>query len=198
MPVLTPSEMPAGDVYFLMTALVVPRPIAWVSTRSVNGVVNLAPFSYYQMVSQDPATVQVTFAGRKDSLVNIEATGEFVVNTVDRAHLAAMNATAVDAPAGVEEPALAEIPMTASEVVGPPRVADAPAAFECRFAQRVTVGSNTMVFGTVLAVHLADRLWRDGRVDQDALDPVGRLSGSRYVVGGEAVDIPRPSWADRA
>jgi len=90
--------MPAADVHHLMSALVVPRPIAWVSTRSPDGIANLAPFSWYQMVSQSPATVQVTFAGRKDSLVNIEATGDLVVNTVDRAHLESMNETAVTRP----------------------------------------------------------------------------------------------------
>ena len=198
MPSFSPDDMAAADVYHLMTALVVPRPIAWVSTRSADGVANLAPFSYFQMVSQDPATLQVTFSGRKDSLVNIEQTREFVVNVVDRANLEAMNATAVDAPATVEEMVLAGIAMADSSVVAPQRVADAPAALECRFADSIVFGSNTVVFGRVVAVQVADRLWRNGRVDQDALDAVGRAAGSRYVVGGDPVDLRRPSWADRA
>lgn len=197
MPFFEPDSMPATDVYHLMSALVVPRPIAWVSTRSPEGVANLAPFSWYQMVSQSPATVQVTFAGRKDSLVNIEATGEFVVNTVDRAHLEAMNETAVDAPAHLEEPVLAGVAMTASSVVGPQRVASAPAAMECRLEQTVVFGSSTVVFGRVVAVHVADHLWRDGRVDQTALDAVGRAAGSRYLVGAEPLDLARPSWGTR-
>ncbi len=82
-------------------------------------------------------------------------------------------------------------------VVAPQRVADAPAALECRFAESVRFGSNTVVFGRVVAVHVADRLWRSGRVDQDALDAVDRAAGSRYIVGGEPVDLRRPIWADR-
>jgi len=155
-----PDSMPAADVYQLMSALVVPRPIAWVSTRSPSGVDHLAPFSWYQIVSEDPATVQVTFTGRKDSLVHIEATGEFVVNTVDRAQPEAMNETAVDAPADLEEPVLAGVTMTASDLVGPRRVASAPAAMECRLDRTLVVGSSTVVFGRVVAVHVARHLWR--------------------------------------
>lgn len=193
---LAPDQWATSDVYFLMTALVVPRPIAWVSTVAADGTRNVAPHSYFNLVATDPPHVAVSSIGIKDTLTNVRATGEFVVNLVTGGVLEEMNATAADLPRGEDEFAWFDIADAPSTVVGAPRVRDAVAHLECRAVDEVQVGNGNLMIGEVVHVHVATDVWREGRVDPQLLDPVCRLSGSLYAGLGEITRLPRPRWDD--
>lgn len=193
---VAPGDWSVRELYLLLTGLVVPRPVAWVSTLAADGTRNLAPHSYFNLVAHDPPHVMIGSSGRKDTLTNIEATDEFVVNVTTEHVLEAMNATAVDAPPEVDEFALVGVTPAPSRTVAPPRVAEALAHLECRLAQVVPVGGGHLVLGAVTHVHVDRRVWRDGRVDPALLQPVLRLAGSQYATLGELVRLPRPGWAD--
>lgn len=192
---IDPATLPPRDVYALLTSIVVPRPIAWVSTCSTDGVRNLAPHSYYNIISSEPPIVHFTSSGEKDTLRNARATGEFVVNVVSRPLLAQMNVTAADLPAGEDEFSWAELESTPSTAVAPPRVARAPAALECRLHSTLSIGNGTMVFGEVVRVHLADGVLRDGRADPVALAAVGRLALSGYSSTADPFFLDRATYA---
>lgn len=196
MPNFDPDDLAPREAYHLLTSLVVPRPIAWVSTLSVDGARNLAPHSYFNIISSAPPIVHFTSAGVKDTLRNVRATGEFVVNVVSRDLLEAMNTTAADFPTGEDEFAWADLEAAASATVAPPRVARAKAALECRVRDVLSMGNGTMVFGDVTCFHVADEVWHDGRVDPVVLEPVGRLSGTGYTLVKDLHHLPRPVWGD--
>jgi flavin reductase (DIM6/NTAB) family NADH-FMN oxidoreductase RutF len=194
MPELDPADLEPRAVYFLLTSLVVPRPIAWVSSLSAEGARNLAPHSYFNIVSSNPPVVHFTSTGVKDSLRNVRATGEFVVNVVSEELVEPMNLTATDFPPEEDEFAWARLDAAESVVVKPPRVAAAKAALECRVRDILSIGNGNMVFGDVVHVHVDDAVWADGRVDPGLLQPVGRLSGWNYAPVRDVLRIPRPSW----
>lgn len=196
MPEFDPHDLAPRDTYFLLTSLVVPRPIAWVSTLSAEGVRNLAPHSYFNAISSSPPIVHFTSTGVKDSLRNVRATGEFVVNVVSRDLLEVMNLTAADFPPGEDEFAWAGLDAAPSQTVAAPRVASARAALECRVREVLSMGNGTMVFGDVLHFHVDDDVWRDGRVAPELLQPVGRLSGAGYAPVDTVLRLPRPRWDD--
>ncbi|MFC6152857.1 flavin reductase family protein [Nocardioides yefusunii] len=189
----TPSARANVMVHHLLNALVVPRPIAWVSTIDARGVANLAPHSYYTVISTEPPMIGFVSTGRKDTVANVEAVGEFVVNVVDRERLAAMNETAAPLPSGEDEFLRGGVTKVTSMDVTPPGVAEAPARLECLLEQVVSVGNGHLVVGRVLRIHVDDSLWRRGRVDVWALDPVARLAGNNYSFLGDDVRIPRPT-----
>jgi flavin reductase (DIM6/NTAB) family NADH-FMN oxidoreductase RutF len=193
---LTPSDWEARQVYFVMTGLVIPRPIAWVSTLGADGVRNVAPHSYFNVVSHDPPHVIFSSTGVKDTLRNVRATGEFVVNIVTQHVLETMNATAADLPHGEDEFTWFDVTTAPSVAVAPPRVAAAKAHLECRLVHEVPVGNGNLVVGEVVHVHVAPEVWRAGRVDPQLLDPVCRLSGAGYATLGEVFKLPRPAWED--
>lgn len=193
---LRPGDWQARQVYFLMTGLVVPRPIAWVSTLSEDGTRNVAPHSYFNVVAHDPPHVVFSSSSVKDTLRNVRAGGEFVVNLTTQHVLEQMNATAADLPPGEDEFAWFGIDAAPSQVVAPPRVADAVAHLECRAVQEVEAGNGHIVIGEVVHVHVAPQVWRDGRVDPELLDPVCRLAGTGYARLGEVFKLPRPAWDD--
>lgn len=195
MPTIDPSRLPERQVYFLMTSLVVPRPIAWVSTLAPDGTRNIAPHSFFNVVSTNPPIVHFTSSSVKDTLRNVRASGEFVVNIVSEDLLEAMNFTATDFPPDEDEFRWADLAAEPSARVAPPRVAAARAALECRLHRELTVGSGIMVFGEVVHAHVADEVWRDDRVDPEILRPVGRLAGSLYSTTGQVLRLPRPNWA---
>lgn len=192
----------ARGAYPWLNCLVAPRPIAWVSTVDPAGRVNLAPHSYFTVASADPPVVQFTSIGRKDSLRNIEATGEFVVNTVPWSLREAANASSVDAPAEVDELALAGLTPEPSAAVRPPRVAQSPGALECRLVEVRSFGdrpaSGHVVFGEVvhLAVHRSV-LAEDGLPDLRLLDSASRCDRTNWAPLGPLEPILRPAWADR-
>ena len=195
MPIFEPGDLSPRETYFLLTSLVVPRPIAWVGTRGPDGVANVAPHSYYNVISSDPPIVHFTSTGEKDTLRNVRRTGAFTVSTVSRPLLEAMNGTAIDSPPEVSELDLVEATAADAVTVDAPYVAEAPAVLECRVRTTLTMGTGTMVFGDVLRVAVDDAVWgEDGRVDISRLDPVGRLSGSQYTMSDEILRLPRPTW----
>ena len=193
---IDPSALTARENYFLMTNLVVPRPIAWVSSLAPDGTRNLAPHSYFNVISTDPPIVHFTQTGRKDTLTNVEASGEFVVNLVSADLAEAMNLTSANFPPEEDEFTWAGMEGTPSTHVAPPRVAAAKAAMECRVRSILPMGNGNMVFGDVLAVHVDESIWADGRIDVAALAPIGRLGGSAYAHVADIFKLTRPTWAE--
>lgn len=193
---LAPADWAVRETYHLLTGLVVPRPIAWVSTVDDAGVRNLAPHSYFNVVAHDPPHVLFGSVGTKDTVRNVRASGEFVLNLVTHGVLEEMNATAADLPADQDEFTWFDIAASPSVAVRPPRVRDAVAHLECRAVEEVEVGGSVLVIGEVVHLHVAAQVWRDGRVDPELLDPVARLSGSLYAHLGEITRLPRPTWDD--
>lgn len=193
---IDPAAQTTRENYFLLTNLVVPRPIAWVSSLAADGTRNLAPHSYFNIVSTDPPIVHFTSTGRKDTLTNVERSGEFVVSLVSRDLVEQMNLTAADFPPDEDEFTWAGVTAEPSTSVRPPRVARARAALECRVRTILEMGNGNMVFGDVVTVHLDDRIWAEGRVDVPALQPVGRLGGSAYAPVTEIFKLVRPTWTE--
>lgn len=187
-----------GFEYDPFKALVAPRPIGWISTVSAEGVANLAPYSYFNAFAQAPHYVAFGSGPRKDSLRNIEATGEFAVNLVSHDLREQMNATAAHIPIGEDEFELAGLAKAPSRMIRAPRVAASPAALECRLHLVVPLPDDSghaddfLVIGRVLGIHIDDRFIRDGRVDTAAMQPVARLGYSEYATVTEAWRMRRP------
>jgi flavin reductase (DIM6/NTAB) family NADH-FMN oxidoreductase RutF len=179
------------DVYALLNSIVVPRPIAWVSTRSSAGVDNLAPHSYFTVSSVQPPVVQFTSVGVKDSLRNVRETGEFVINVSTQPLVDAVNRTATRFSPDVDEFLAAGIRTEPSEMVAPPRVAASPVAIECCFVDERSFGESTVVFGEVLHIAVSPEVLRDGEVAPDLLAPVARLGGSLWCGLGTIFDLER-------
>jgi flavin reductase (DIM6/NTAB) family NADH-FMN oxidoreductase RutF len=186
----------------LINGLVYPRPIAWVSTVASDGTRNLAPFSFFNAFSFNPPTVGVSPGSRrgipKDTLANIIATGEFVINLVSASLAATANATSAELAPDVDEWHLAGVTPVASETVAPARVEQAPAALECRVHQIIELGvdepSNSLVIGRVQHVHvLDDALDEEYLPRAEALDLVGRMGGDLWARTREQFVLPRPS-----
>lgn len=194
---IDPSELPGKEAYYLLTSLVVPRPIAWVSTISTAGVRNVAPHSYFNAMSSDPLIVHFTSTGTKDSLVNARETKEFVVNIVSRELTEQMNVTAANFAPHEDEFSWAELASTPSRTVAPPRVTAAKAAMECKVVKIVELGNGSMVFGEVQLVIVDEGVLKDGRVDPVLLAPIGRFGGSTYTDASKALfDLKRPTVDD--
>jgi flavin reductase (DIM6/NTAB) family NADH-FMN oxidoreductase RutF len=193
-----PDETDSLAFYRLLSSVVIPRPIAWVSSRSAAGVDNLAPHSFFTVACTDPPVVQFTSVGRKDSLNNVEATREFVVNFAPEPLFEAVNATSIDAPPHVSEFDAAGIGREPSLRVAPPRVAEAPVAIECVLHATLSLGTSTVVMGRVVHMAIAEQAMRDGRPDAELLRPLARLGGRRWATLGEILEIDRPRWVDEA
>jgi len=202
MPIFETSSLHARERYQLLTSLVVPRPIAWVSTRSPAGEPNLAPFSYFAALSATPFLVGVSIGHRrgipKDTLANVRETGAFCVNLATEARLSALNETSGEYPPGVDEFALAGLPLAEAGAVAAPYVADAPAVLECRLFKEVELGpgDNALVIGEVLAVRLSDAVPLVSGThfaDTRGVRPIARLWGDLYALQGETAALPRPT-----
>jgi flavin reductase (DIM6/NTAB) family NADH-FMN oxidoreductase RutF len=190
------------DVYQLMVRCITPRPIAWVSTLSPRGIPNLAPFSFFNGICGNPPSllfcpVNRPDGGKKDTLINIEATGEFVVNVVPAALAVPMNETSAEVPYEVDEAALAGIATTPARRLKPPAVRDAPVWFECVLDQVVPVGSGPLaahvVIGRIVAIEVADAvLSADGQIDAGRLDTIGRMGGNQYCHTRDRFEMVRP------
>lgn len=184
-------------VYKLLAASVVPRPIAWVSTINRDGLVNAAPYSFFNVMASEPPLLGFAVsekAGRKkDTMANIEVTGEFVVNIVPEALAEQMNQTAADFPAGVNELEEVGLQSVPSLRVRPPGIAASPIRMECRLRQIVDIGANyRWIVGEVVSFHVADDLALErGRINLEKLSPLGRLIGNAYVRGGEMFELVR-------
>jgi flavin reductase (DIM6/NTAB) family NADH-FMN oxidoreductase RutF len=185
----------AEDAYRLLNSVVVPRPIAWVSTRSTAGVDNLAPHSWFTIASVKPPVVAFTSAGEKDTLTNVRETGEFVVAFATEALMHRVNATSAPFPSGVSELEAAGLTAEPSAVVTPPRVAESPVALECRLVATQSFGDDggsTVVFGEVVHLAVDPVVVRDGLPDVDLLRPVSRLNRDLWAGLGELTALQRP------
>ena len=198
----------------ILTGVVVPRPIAFVSTISTEGVVNLAPYSFFNAMAYNPPTLIFSSSRRapgwadkrKDTLANIEETGEYVVNVVVDDIAAAMNATAAEYPADVSEFAVAGLTEAPSEMVRAPRVAESPVNMECRLMQVVNIGeqphAHGLVIGEIVRMHVRDDILYDGpnglRINHEALRPTGRLAGNMYCRTDAVYELIRPTYAPPA
>lgn len=199
---LNPETLKPREMYQWMVQTILPRPIAWVSTISPSGKTNLAPFSFFAGVCARPPTLMFCPANDrhgqpKDTLRNVEATGEFVVNLVSENLAETMNATAATLPYGESEFERCGICSTPSILVRPPRVADAPVAFECRLDRIARFGEGPIagnaVFGTIVRMHIRDEiLGPEGQVDVRHFAPLARLGGEYYARLGELIRLTRP------
>jgi flavin reductase (DIM6/NTAB) family NADH-FMN oxidoreductase RutF len=189
-----PAEMGTSAFYRVLNSIVVPRPIAWVCSRSAEGALNLAPHSFYTVACVDPPVVQFTSVGRKDSLTNVEQTREFTVSLTPESLFEQVNATATDFPPEQDEAALAGVALEPSEVVGVPRVAESPVSMECTLHGTVSFGDSTVVFGRVLRVTAWSSAVRDGRPRVEHLKPLARLGGNEWSTIGEVKEIRRISY----
>jgi flavin reductase (DIM6/NTAB) family NADH-FMN oxidoreductase RutF len=204
---LSPGDSEPRQVYKLMTGIIVPRPVALVSTVDSGGVANLAPFSFFTGVGSAPPTllfcpaVRARSLGagndlRKDTLRNVEQTGEFVVNTVSDEISAAANRTAAEVAPEVDEFELSGLTPKASELVRPARVAESPAQMECKLLQVIYTsrepGGGVIVLGEIVRFHIRKDLVDNFRVDPEGLDAVGRMAGNTWARTRERIELTRP------
>ena len=191
-----PADL-GSAVYPLLNSVVVPRPIAWVTTRSESGVDNLAPHSFFTISSVSPPVVQFTSVGAKDSLRNAVATGEFVVSLCPEELVEQVNLTGTDYPADVSEYDAIGLTREPSARVTPPRVAESPVALECRLAGTKDFGGgSTVVFGEVVWIAVDERVLRDGRPEISLLKPLARLGGNEWSTIGEVSSRRRVPYAE--
>lgn len=197
------ATMAHGLSYNPFKACVAPRPIGWLTTISTDGIVNLAPYSFFNAVSEDPPMVMFASNGRdphgpKDTLRNIEATGEFVFNIATYALRERMNRTSAPVPPEVDEMALAGLTPLPSRLVKPPRVAESPINLECVYHQTIELpsndpeGRNAIGIGRVVGVHIADEVIRNGRVDLSLVKPIARLGYHDFTVVETIFEMKRP------
>lgn len=206
--IVSPSEIAYNELYSIMLNAVAPRPIAWVSTVSAAGRANLAPFSFFNAVCVDPPLLVFAPAMRqskregtissevKDTLRNIRETNEFVVNIVTYDLREAMNLTSGEYESSVNEFELAKLTAEASNLVRAPRVAESPVSFECVLHQILDFSpaptSSSLVIGRIVSVHINDAHIKDGKLDRNSLDLIGRMGGIQYTRTTERFEMVRP------
>lgn len=193
---VAPGDWQRQEFYQLMTALVIPRPIGWISTISAAGVRNLAPYSYFNLMGTEPAYVAFGSSGVKDSLANLRQVPEFVANIVTMHLIEKMNFTAGDFPREEDEFGWAGLTPAPSAKVRPFRVGEAKAHLECEVVQVVSDRDTHIVLGRIVHAHVDPSVWKDGRIDPKLLDPVCRLAGSGYASLGDLYNVQRPQWKD--
>ena len=206
--IVSPSGLSHNELYNILLNSVAPRPIAWVSTTSASGQHNLAPFSFFNVVCVDPPLLafapglrrprqpEAARGEAKDTLRNIRETREFVVNVVTYELAEAMNLTSGEYDASVNELALAKLTPEPSQLVRPPRVAESPVSFECKlhqildFSNAPTGGS--LVIGQIVSIHINDANLKDGKLDRNSLDLIGRMGGLQYTRTTDRFEMVRP------
>ena len=197
-----------GERYKLLLATVMPRPIAWVTTRDAAGRLNAAPFSFFNAFAADPPTVALGVGSRapnqpKDTRRNILETGEFVINLVSDAMPESMRVTAIPFAQGIDELAQAGLTAAQSDKISAPRIAESPVSLECRLIQRVPLGSFGLILGKVLSLHVRDEAVLDSarqQIDAEKLDLIGRMEGGWYTRTTARFEMPNISleeWNDR-
>ena len=185
-------EDPDVNAYRLLTALVVPRPIAWVSSIDADGVGNLAPHSFFNVACANPPIVSFASVGGKDTLANVEATGQFVVNLASEPLMRQVNDTSARFGPEVDEAAALGIALEPSELVAPPRVVDSPASLECVLHSTLELGDSTLVLGRVVALTVQEEALVDGHPAVERLRPVSRLGRDEWGLPPEVVSVQRP------
>ncbi|MGA7298873.1 MAG: flavin reductase family protein [Candidatus Sulfotelmatobacter sp.] len=206
--IVSPSDISHSELYGLLLNSVAPRPIAWVSTTSASGALNLAPFSFFNCVCVDPPLLafapglrpskqaQASHGEPKDTLRNIRETREFVVNIVTYELREAMNSTSGEYDASVNEFELAKVTPEPSKIVRPPRVTESPVSFECKLHQILDFSpaptSSSLVIGQIVSIHINDAHLKDGRLDRNSLDLIGRMGGMQYTRTTQRFEMVRP------
>jgi flavin reductase (DIM6/NTAB) family NADH-FMN oxidoreductase RutF len=194
--ILDPAAVSAGTLYRFMISVVVPRPIAFVSTVGEGGRFNVAPFSYFIPITNRPPLVAISVNRRggepKDTARNAQATGDFVVNVVTEGLLERTVRASGDWPADVDEFEITGLTPAPSDLVRSPRVAESPVNLECRLHRVVELGDALLVVGEIVRAHVSDEVLTDGRVDVAKLKPVGRLGGEGYALVRDVVNLARP------
>jgi len=192
---LQAASLTPEAIYRLMSGIVVPRPIAWITTLSEDGVVNLAPFSCFTFVSNKPPLLGINIgrkaSRRKDTGANIHAVREFVVNIGDASHMAAIHESSAEHAPDISEAELLGLALLPSETVRVPRLAHVPVSMECKLDRVIEFGQTGAEFivGEVTVFHVRDSLMHDGKIDTRALDPVCRIGGPNYARLGEIVTL---------
>lgn len=195
MPSIDPKELGAEQAYRLLTGIVVPRPIAWVTSLSRTGAVNLAPFSAFTFVSPKPPMLAISIGRKsgvyKDTARNILACEEYVVHIADTPLMNAVHDSSVEHPPEVSEVDVLGLETTASDRIAVPRLTAAPVAMECRFRQCLEFGDtrSRLIVGEVVAFHIKDDLLSNGKIETERLDPIARIAGPNYARLGEIVTL---------
>jgi flavin reductase (DIM6/NTAB) family NADH-FMN oxidoreductase RutF len=203
-----PSDLPFNEFYRILLSSVAPRPIAWVSTISASGQLNLAPFSFFNAICAKPPLLAFATALRmrgkgadlrgetKDTLRNVRETGEFVVNVVTYDVAEAMNLSSGEYDSTVDEFALTRLTPRPSKIVKPPQVAESGVNFECKVYQILDFSSppqgGSLIIGEILSIHVDEKHTKDGRIDGNSLDLVGRMGGIQYSRTTERFEMARP------
>jgi len=206
--IVSPSELPYSEFYNLLISSVVPRPIAWVSTVNAAGRPNLAPFSFFNAVCADPPLLAFAPGMRrpkqaeanrgepKDTLRNVRETREFVVNLVTHELAEAMNLTSGEYDASVNEFELAKLTPQPSKIVRAPRVAESPVSFECKLHQILDFSpaptGASLVIGKIVSIHIDDAHLKEGKLDRNSLDLIGRMGGMQYTRTTQRFEMVRP------
>jgi len=206
--IVSPSGLPYTEFYNLLISSVVPRPIAWVSTVSASGQPNLAPFSFFNAVCADPPLLafapglrrpkhpDVIHGEPKDTLRNVRETKEFVVNMVTYELAEAMNLTSGEYDASVNEFELAKLTPQPSKIVRAPRVAESPVSFECKLHQILDFSpaptGSSLVIGKIVSIHIDDTNLKEGKLDRNSLDLIGRMGGIQYARTTQRFEMVRP------
>ena len=198
---LDPESLALPERYGLMISLIQPRPIAWVSTVGKNGGLNLAPFSFFTGITAKPMTicfcpVRNREGKKKDTLVNIEETKEFVVNVATEENAHKMNQTSADYAYGISEFEKAGLTPLPSVKIKSPRVKESPVNMECKLIQVVTISDGplggNLVIGKVIYLHVSDSIWKNNAISHKDLKAIGRLEGSFYTKVTDTFEMPRP------
>lgn len=194
--IIDPSELDTHSVYKLLVGAVVPRPIAWVSSQSRDAVLNLAPFSFFNVASREPPMLAISIGPRtggedypKDTLTNLRESQEFVINIVSMSLANAMHETAFNHPPEVDEFTRAGVTPAPCVVVNTPRVAEAKISMECTVEHMLRLGSDYLVIGRMHRYHVEDALLSNGRIDLQTLDPLARMAGN-YTRVETLFDLP--------
>ena len=192
---IDPAYLDAETAYRLITGVVVPRPIAWVTTLSGSGVVNLAPFSAFTFVSPKPPMLAISVGRKggiyKDTAQNILNNEEYVVHIADSSLMTAVHESSTEHPPDVSEVEELRLSTLPGERMKVPRLAAAPIAMECRFRQCLEFGEtrSRLIVGEVLVFHIRDGLLQNGKIETRALDPIARIAGPRYAKLGEIITL---------
>jgi flavin reductase (DIM6/NTAB) family NADH-FMN oxidoreductase RutF len=193
---LDPKDVSTGRLSAFMNSVILPRPIAFITTVNLAGRANAAPFSWFCGLATRPPLLGISLSPRdgepKDTLRNLRDTSEFVVNVVTEAMAAQVVRASGDWPADVDELALTGLTPLPADRVRPPRVAESPVNLECRLVREVPLGENVFVVGEILCAHVKDEVLVEGRVEVTRLRPLARLGGDQYAPLGEVLHYPRP------
>jgi flavin reductase (DIM6/NTAB) family NADH-FMN oxidoreductase RutF len=206
--IVSPADLSHSELYGTLLNSVAPRPIAWVSTISTSGQLNLAPFSFFNAVCVDPPllafapglrrpkSTQTTYGDAKDTLRNVRETREFVVNIVTYELREAMNLTSGEFDPSVDEFELAKLTPEPSRIVRPPRVGESPVSFECKLHRIIDFSpaptGSSLVIGEIVSIYMNDAHFQEGKLDRNSLDLIGRMGGAQYTRTTQRFEMVRP------